>query len=736
MILVVAEKPSVGRDLARVLGCKTRGEGFLRGDTHIVTWAIGHLVTLVEPDELDERYKKWRVEDLPILPEVLPTKVIAKTRSQFSCIKKLMKEKEVERIICATDAGREGELIFGLIYEKAGCSKPVDRLWISSMTDAAIREGFASLKPRSQYMGLYNSAVCRSQADWLVGMNASRAYTLAYNALLSVGRVQTPTLAVLVQRALEIRNFKPEEYYTLTADFGDYQGQWFDPTIKEEKLNVRLPDKATAQAVAAKVAKQQAMVESVTQEEKREPAPQLFDLTSLQRDANKLLGFTADKTLKTAQSLYEKWKAITYPRTDSRYLPRDMVGRVYKAMEGLEAQYGPQLLVIQRTQEGKLPFSKRVYDDAKVSDHHAVIPTPQAVDPAKLAPDERRLFDMIVKRFIAAFCPPHLYLATRVVTVCQGEWFKTTGRSVLDMGWKQVYQGEEKKPEEEAEQQHLPPIKQHDVRTVQRTSVKKEATKPPAPHTEASLLYAMETAGREIEDEVLREQMKGAGLGTPATRAAIIERLIKVGYVARRGRVLQATEKGEKLIQVVPPEIASPEMTAKWEQALEEIAQGKRDTERFMQGIRRLSAFLVTNAQNVRQEVVFEREIRGKGGRVRAVSTAAVLPQVQCPLCGKGVQDNSKAFGCTDWKTGCKLTLWKDALIRAGGPRLTAALVTRLLQQGSLEGSTGTLSLSDGRMTFTRKGEVQPVYNQPIAYEKAVREDKKAPSSGTRRRKG
>ncbi len=736
MILVVAEKPSVGRDLARVLGCRTRGEGFLRGDTHIVTWAIGHLVTLMEPDELDERYKKWRAEDLPILPEVLSTKVIPKTRSQFSCIRKLMMSPEVERIICATDAGREGELIFGLIYEKAGCKKPVDRLWISSMTDAAIREGFDSLKPRAQYMGLYHSAECRSQADWLVGMNASRAYTLAYNALLSVGRVQTPTLAVLVKRGLEIRDFKPEEYYTLTADFGDYKGQWFDTAIKEEKLNVRLADKARAQAIAAKMRNQQAVVESVSQEEKRDLPPQLFDLTSLQRDANKLLGFTADKTLKTAQSLYEKSKAITYPRTDSRYLPRDMVGRVYKAMERLQSQYATQLGVIARTPEGKLPFSKRVYDDAKVSDHHAIIPTPQATDPAKLGPDERRLFDMIAKRFIAAFCPPYLYLATRVVTLCQEERFKTTGRSVLDAGWKQVYQGEESKPEEGDEQQ-LPSLQQNDVRTVQGTSVKKESTKPPPPHTEASLLYAMETAGREIEDEALREQMKGAGLGTPATRASIIERLIKVGYVARRGRVLQATEKGEKLIQVVPPEIASPEMTAKWEQALEEIAQGKRDTDRFMQGIRRLTAFLVTDARDARKEIAFEREARGKGGRVRAVSTATVLPEAQCPLCGQGVQENSKAFGCTNWKAGCKFTLWKDALTRVGGPRLTAALVARLLKERTLEGSVGTITLTDGKMTFTRKGEAQPAYAQPIAYEKAAKAEKKmATSTGGRRRKG
>ena len=712
MILVVAEKPSVGRDIARVLRCTKKGEGYIAGDSHTITWAYGHLVTLVEPDELAERYKKWRMEDLPILPESIPTKVIPKTRSQFSVIKKLMLDPAVTRIICATDAGREGELIFGLIYEKAGCKKPVDRLWISSMTDAAIREGFDTLKPGAAYEGLYQSAVCRSQADWLVGMNASRAFTLAYGALLSVGRVQTPTLAILVRRLKEIRDFQPEEYYTLTADFGDYKGTWFDPAIKEEKLNTRLKDKASADERAKKVRKQPAVVESAAREEKRELPPQLFDLTTLQREANRVLGFTADKTLKVAQSLYEAKKAITYPRTDSRFLPKDMVPRVYKAMDSLAEPYRGLTQHIER-KEGKLPFSRRVYDDAKVSDHHAIIPTPQTTDPARLTPDERALFDLIARRFVAAFCPAHVYEALRVITLCEGERFKTLGRTTLIPGWKQVYQQPDKAEGDEAA---LPALKEGDGRTVAGASVKKESTKPPPPHTDASLLLSMENAGREIEDEALREQMKGAGLGTPATRAAIIERLIQVRYAQRRGKAIFATDKGEKLIEAVPDEIASPEMTGRWEQALTRIAQGQQDTDRFMEGIRRLSAFLTAHARDERKDIAFEKEVRGRGGKVRAA--VKLLPDVACPLCGQPVQETDRAFGCTAWKAGCPFTLWKDALARANGPRLTAAIAQRLLREGQVQGSTGTLVLAEEHLRFTIKGEDTPTISIPVRYVK------------------
>ena len=713
MIVVVAEKPSVGRDIARVLQCREKGEGCLKGDNYLVTWAMGHLVTLCEPDEIDEKYKKWRMEDLPILPDVIPTKVISKTKSQFSIVKKLINDANTEKVICATDAGREGELIFRLIYSQAKCKKPVERLWISSMTDEAIREGFAQIRPAADYDGLYRSATCRAEADWLVGMNASRAFTLRFDALLSIGRVQTPTLAILVKRRNEIAAFKPEEYYTVNADFGDYTGQWFDPDAKDDKKSSRIPDQETAKKIADQVKGKAARVISVEAEEKKDWPPQLYDLTSLQREANKKLGFTADKTLKMAQELYEKWKAVTYPRTDSRYLPLDMVGRTKLTLQKLPAPYQPHVTNIPWREEGKLPFSKRIFDNARISDHHAIIPTPQTAPLEKLPPDAQKLFDMIARRTIAVFYPPHEYDQIKVVTQCEGQRFKTTGRTVKVNGWKDVYPADEKEQEEA-----LPALKEGDGRTVGKAAVKKESTKPPAPHTDASLLSAMENAGRELEDEKLREQMKGSGLGTPATRAAIIERLIQVGYASRRGRAIQATDKGAALIAVAPEEIASPETTGKWELALDEIAKNERDTQRFMEGIRRLTTFLIEYARDTKTEAAFPEEMRrGKKGAKKSAGVKPLEGAV-CPLCGKPVQENEKAFGCSAWRDGCRFTLWKDGLKRGGGPMLNEKLVQLLLSQGAVKGSTGVAALRDGQLSFTPNGAESPSISVPVIYQK------------------
>ncbi|MDD4080320.1 MAG: DNA topoisomerase III [Eubacteriales bacterium] len=710
MILVVAEKPSVARDIARVLGCRERGQGYLSSKEYTITWALGHLVTLCEPDEIDARYKRWRMEDLPILPETLPTKVISKTRSQYSVVKGLMLDAGVARIICATDAGREGELIFRLIYEKAGCRKPVDRLWISSLTDAAIREGFEGLKPGSAYDGLYQSALCRSQADWLVGMNASRAFTLKYDALLSVGRVQTPTLALLVKRAQEIRGFVPERFFTATADFGDYQGKWFDPKNKDDKVNHRIPDKETAESITKSVSKKGAQVSDVTATPKRELPPQLFDLTTLQRDANRKLGFTAARTLKTAQVLYETHKCITYPRTDSRYLPRDMMPQVVKTLSALPEPYRALADAIPR-KEGKLPCSGRIFDNDKVSDHHAIIPTGKKPGD-RMTRDEAALYDLVARRLIAAFYPAFEYDQIRVVTEANGEAFKSNGRVVKELGWRQV-EGAAKGDETD----QLPELKAGDTRQVNSAKVKEEATKPPPNHTDASLLYQMEHPGALVDDESLQETLRRNGLGTPATRAAIIERLITVGYAARRGKAIEATDKGEKLIAVVPEEIASPEMTGRWEQALEEIAASKREPERFMVGIRRLTAFLVESARKETNPVQFEREQRGKGGRKSKTPAAKALEGVRCPLCGKAVQENSKAFGCSDWKAGCRFTLWKNALLKAKGPMLNERLVKTLLTDGSISGSTGTIRLGEGMLSFYPAGAERPALSVPIGYE-------------------
>ena len=717
MIVVVAEKPSVARDIARVLGCRQKGQGFLSSDTHTVTWALGHLVTLCEPDEIDPQYKRWKREDLPILPQTIPTKIIPKTKSQYQVVKKLLCDKDTTSVICATDAGREGELIFRLIYDKSGCKKNFDRLWISSMTDSAIKEGLDTLRPGTDYDGLYQSALSRAQADWLVGMNASRAFTLRYGALLSVGRVQTPTLAILVKRAQDIRAFEPETFYTVTAGFGDYKGIWFDSKAEDQKTSHRIPAKETAQNIAKLVRGKRATVIDVNREQKREPPPLLYDLTSLQREANKALGFTATKTLSTAQALYETHKAITYPRTDSKYLPRDMVGRVQTALNNLSAPYQPLVENIPHKDDGKLPMPARVYDDAKVSDHHAIIPTTQKTDPTRLTPDERALYDMVVRRFIAAFYPAHEYEAVRVVTQSVEHNFQSTGRSILVNGWKDVLREREK-------QDTLPSLAIGDTRQVQGAKVKQETTKPPAPHTDASLLSAMEYAGRDIEDEALREQMRGSGLGTPATRAAIIERLLRVGYVRRQGKALHATQKGEQLIMAVPEQIASPETTAKWEQALEDIAKGQRDTQRFDEGIRRFTEFLVTYAFTQGPDIAFERDkpARRKSGAPKAKE----LPNVKCPLCGKGVVENDKAFGCANWQDGCAFTLWKDALSRGSGPQLTTAIVTKLLGTGQVLGSTGTIALTNNRLQFTPKGTDKPAVDVGIAYTKTNRNAKAA----------
>lgn len=697
-ILIVAEKPSVARDIARVLGVNGRGEGCISGEKYIVTWAIGHLVSLKEPEELDERFKRWRAADLPILPDKMELKVLPKTRSQFSILKKLMNSKETDSLICATDSGREGELIFRYIYDMAGCKKPFERLWISSMTDEAIRAGFESLKPGSSYDALYESARCRSEADWLVGMNASRAFTLRYNALLSVGRVQTPTLQMLVRRRKEIDAFQSEPFFTVQADFGDYQGTWFDPARDGDK---RIAQEERAKAIADKVKGQKAIVKSAQSEEKRELPPQLYDLTTLQREASSMLGFTADKTLKTAQALYEKHKLITYPRTDSRYLSHDMGPSVKKALQSLDQ---PHAALAAPVLAQPIPQPKRIFDDTKLTDHHAIIPTGRRVNPSSLSADESKLFDLVARRLIAAFYPPYVYNATKVITESVGEMFVSNGTVVLQEGFKQVYRDlQPKKKTKAAEENALPPLSVGDERSVKKATVKKDQTKPPKEHTDASLLSEMEHAGRRIEDEALREQMKGCSLGTPATRAAIIERLITVGYARRKGRTIMATEKGVRLIEAVPPEIASPETTGKWEQALEKIAQGAGDSVRFMEGIRRLAAFLTGYAAEKAPEVGFEPEERHGKGKKRSAPKTIGVP---CPLCKEGqITENDKAFGCSRWREGCKMTIWKDCVSRIGGPEMNAKLVKALLEaeNGDLRGSSGVLHFSNGYVSFTPK---------------------------------
>ena len=602
--LIVAEKPSVARDIARVLGVKGRGEGFLFSDAYIVTWAIGHLVSLCEPGEANPEWVKWRMEQLPMLPEDIPLKVLPATKAQFATVKRLMQDGEVASLICATDSAREGELIFRYIYRMAGCKKPVERLWISSMTDAAIRQGFAELKPASAYDALYESARCRSEADWLVGMNASRAFSLRYDAHLSVGRVQTPTLNLIVKRDQEIERFVPQDYWEIRADFGDYEGLWVDPNTRQ----TRCMDEPTARVIRGLVSGQTGTVTESAREHRKLPPPQLYDLTSLQREANRRLGFSADKTLKLAQALYETHKLITYPRTDSRYLPDDMKPKIEATLKKLPPPYADFV----NAPEMNLGMHwKRFYDNAKISDHHAIVATDRAADLSKLKPDEAKLYDMIARRLIAAHYPFYEYESAKVVTRVGEHDFRSNGAMPLQEGWKALYRGD--KPEKDGDPP-LPRLAVGDTRKVNKATVKACKTKPPAPHTDASLLNLMENAGRDIEDEALREQMKSSGLGTPATRAATIERLIQVGYARRKGKAIVSTEKGRQLIAVVPEQIASAVTTGKWEKFLSDMA-GQRDeaartqkSRRFMDGIRRFSVFLVDAAKNGPADVRFEKD--------------------------------------------------------------------------------------------------------------------------------
>lgn len=681
-ILVIAEKPSVGRDIAKVLKCNQKGDGFLFSDEYIVSWAIGHLVTLCDPEDYDASLKKWRFETLPIIPDEIKLKPVPATKKQLNILKKLMTDKEVDSFICATDSGREGELIFRYIYNIVKSKKPFKRLWISSMTDHAIKEGFNSLKDGSQYDNLYLSAKCRSEADWLVGINASRAYTIRYNALLSIGRVQTPTLAILVQRQNEINQFQPKDFWEVTAFFDGYKGKWFNPGDNETKIL----EQGKADAIAEKIKGRAGIVSSIEMEEKKQPPPLLYDLTELQRDCNKKFGFPAIKTLSIAQDLYEKRKMITYPRTDSRYLSADMVDKVQSALRKLNIEPYSKFVRYVLDLEN-LPFGKRIIDDSKVTDHHAIIPTDVNIKLNGLSAEELKVYDLIAKRFISVFYPNYIYSITKIVTVAMEENFLTKGTTVIQYGYMEIYKDDKNerqnqkkgKNSEDEEESVLPDVAVNDEKPVLDAISEQKKTKPPKAYNEAMLLSAMENAGRFIEDDELKEQLKDSGLGTPATRAAIIERLIQVRYIDRKGKNLAPTEKGMKLIEVVPPELKSPETTGKWEKGLSSVSKGSMVPEKFMGSINRYVNYLITQSKTGNTTVVFEQEDRGKG-KSKSSSIG------KCPSCGNGeVFENSKAYFCSSWRNGCKFTIWKNSTERYGF-NIDKNTVKKLLKDKKVDG--------------------------------------------------
>jgi DNA topoisomerase III len=605
-IAVLAEKPSVARDIARVLGAAKPGDGYLYGNGYVVTWAIGHLAALAQPHEINPEWRHWRRNLLPMLPTEWPLTIYEKTQKQFEVVRRILTSPRISQIVCATDAGREGELIFRYIYEAAACAKPFRRLWISSLTPEAIRTGFDSLRPGSAYDSLADAARGRSRADWLVGMNLSRAYSLAYGERdLSVGRVQTPTLAMLVERELAIRKFVPEDYLEVLATFHPtgapkattYQGTWIRDRVDGENKEslqqaMRLPaDGQEAALIAARARTGQAAIESIEAETQRMPPPALYDLTELQRHANRLYGFSAQKTLDTAQALYERHKLISYPRTDSRHLSQDVARTLPRIVKVIQAPYADLLA----PGTGERPLGRRFADDAKVSDHHAIIPTTTSPERASLSPDEKKLYDLICRRLLSAWHDDHIWQVTTIITAIRNgkivDRYHTSGSAVQQVGWKALdivpaAKARKGKTEAQEPQQSLPAgLERGQRQDVTDVEILKKKTRPPKRFTDATLLTAMETAGRTLDEKELSDAMKENGLGTPATRAAIIEVLLKRNYVVRTGKTLEATDKGIRLIEVVHPEVKSPAMTGQWEAYLHRIQKGTAQLAPFLEGI-------------------------------------------------------------------------------------------------------------------------------------------------------
>ena len=725
-ILVIAEKPSVGRDLARVLpGPFQKQEGYLEGPEHVITWAVGHLVQLAEPDEYDPKYKKWRMADLPIVPEKFKLLVRdERSRKQMAVVTQQLGRDDVELVVNACDAGREGELIFAYLYEKAKAKKPVQRLWLSSMTNAAMRDALANLRPAEEFASLEQAARSRSEADWIVGMNATRAATIrlrsSFDGAVSLGRVQTPTLAIIARREEEIRAFVPEPYWLVDATFvpdvnGDervYAGRY------HAGAKPRIATEAEAAAIVEACRSGHGTITKLEKKEQRERAPMLYDLTALQRDANTRFGFSARRTLGAAQRLYEEHKALTYPRTSSRYLTTDMVPEIKPIAElvGAAKEYAAGAAYVRGLDV--LPLG-RVVDDAKVSDHHAIIPTnsdsPHPVD--KMNDDDRRVYDMVVRRFLAVFHPEAVFENTRVETtvpaagVEPGHVFRTRGKLLIVPGWRGVYgelsEGEKSADDDEGADQQLPRLEQDEPVTVREVDSERKETKPPRRYTDASLLGAMETAGKLVDDDELREAMKESGIGTPATRAAIIERLIDVGYIERDARALVATEKGLNVIRLLDGHpLTSPGLTGDWERRLGQIERGEDSRKRFM-----------TDIAGFATETVNELDAKLKDVRIPRANLGP------CAVCGHDIIENRKGYSCWSREDpGCGFVIWKSK----AGKQLPLAVAKELIHTGYTErpvtgfrGRSGRSFRARLALSQSEEGKWRVEFNEPWAKEGA-----------------
>ena len=658
--LVIAEKPSVGRDIARVLGCRKQSDGALEGDKYIVTWGLGHLVELADPESYDPKYKEWKMEDLPMMPDPFKLEVIGQTAKQFKVVRNQIHRKDVKEIVIATDAGREGELVARLILKKAGTDKPLKRLWISSVTDKAIREGFAHLRDGKEYEPLYDAAMCRAEADWLVGINATRALTCKYNAQLSCGRVQTPTLAIIAKREKEIREFVPKPYYGLTA----YGTPGVTLTWRDEKSgSYRSFDKNRITSLEKALRGKDGVVTEVKRTAKKTPAPLLYDLTELQREANRRFHYSAKETLNIMQRLYENHKVLTYPRTDSRYLSSDIVPTLKERLRACGT--GPYRKLAGRLLNQTFTAKASFVNDAKVSDHHAIIPTEQFVSLEHMTIDERRIYDLVVRRFLAVLYPPFEYEQVSLTVDIGGEIFAAGGKTVKSSGWKEVYEADGNDWEDEetgrdleagkaVREQKLPAIAKGDHFTGLHFTVTEGKTKPPAPFTEATLLSAMENpvAYMESGDKAMAKTLgETGGLGTVATRADIIEKLFKSFLLEKRGEDIFLTSKAKQLLELVPEDLRKPELTADWEMRLSKIAKGNLKRAAFMKDIRGYTVDLIS-------------QIKQGEGAFRHDN----LTNKRCPRCGKRLLavkgKNSEMLVCQDRECGYRETVSRTSNAR------------------------------------------------------------------------
>ena len=654
--LVLAEKPSVARDIARVLGCSKKLNGAIEGNRYVVTWALGHLVTLADPEEYDKKYKEWKLEDLPMMPKKMELVVIKQTAKQYHAVKTQLYRKDVNEIIIATDAGREGELVARWILEKSGCRKPIKRLWISSVTDKAIKAGFSSLKDGREYDTLYSAAWARAEADWLVGINATRALTCKYNAQLSCGRVQTPTLAMIEKREEEIRSFKPETYYGINLMAEGIRFTWQD----KKSGSARSFSKERIETLKQKMQGAPLFIKEVEKKAKKTYAPALYDLTELQRDANKKFGFSAKETLNIMQRLYENHKILTYPRTDSRYLSSDVIGTLKERLKACAV--GPYKKMAGSLSMKPVKANKSFVDDKKVSDHHAIIPTEQFVQLEHLTNEERKIYDLVVRRFLAVLYPPFEYEQTTVKAGCEEEEFLAKGKIVLKEGWKEAYEGswsdeedEEQKGESALREQKLPNLeKGMQFSNNIRIEIITGTTRPPAHFNEATLLSAMENPVRYMESrdaKTVKTLGETGGLGTVATRADIIDKLFHSFLMEKRGKEIFITSKGRQLLKLVPEDLNKPELTADWENKLSKIAEGKLKDKIFLSEIRIYA-----------QELT--KEIKTGDGTFRHDN----LTNTKCPVCGKRMLavngKNSKLLVCQDRECGHRETISRTSNAR------------------------------------------------------------------------